>query len=458
MSGRRKNWPTVGCKHKPNSFHYLDTPCGRLRGLRKQDHFEFKGVPFAYADRWEDPQVVEHWEGVYDATGPGAHCCQYLQFYSHYEDQLNAFYNEQYADKELYRYSERDGLNLNIWTPEGAKDLPVAVFFHGGSFKTGGNSTGNINEGAGYCRRGVILVSANYRLNAFATAWDGCHHRGNYAIKDQIAALTWVRSNIAAFGGDPNRVTIMGESAGAMSVQLLLYTPYARGLFRGAVMMSGGGDLTGRGIPADPKWSQEIWKTVLRRYGALELGELTRLEAKEIFDAWTDACKISPEWASYGSYPVLDGDVIPDHPAKLRADGAVTDVPCIIGITGGDLIPEILHNAALDWAAYHAENGRSPVYGYYMERPAPGDDAGAYHGCDLWYAFGTLGRSWRPYTEADWRLSDVMLDYFAGFIRDGAPRGAGLPEWIPMTDGRNHFLRFSEAPPEMFCPVVRSTP
>ena len=93
----------------------------------------------------------------------------------------------------LYRYSERDGLNLNIWTPEGAKDLPVAVFFHGGSFKTGGNSTGNINEGAGYCRRGVILVSANYRLNAFATAWDGDHHKGNYAIKDQIAALTWVK-------------------------------------------------------------------------------------------------------------------------------------------------------------------------------------------------------------------------------------------------------------------------
>lgn len=433
---------------KPNSYVRLNTPCGELRGLRTGTCLEFKAVPYARAGRWQEPELVERWEGRYDATGPGAHCCQHLQFYPRYEDDFLAFYYEQYADKEVFRYSERDGLNLNIWAPEGAENLPVAVFFHGGSFRTGGNGSGNICRGTGYCERDVILVSANYRLNAFATGWDDTHG-GNYALKDQIAALRWVHRNIAAFGGDPERVTVMGNSAGAMSVQLLLYSPYAKGLFHRAIMMSGGGDLTARGIPADPKWNQKIWRLILERYGAKKLAELEKVPAKELFDTWTQVCGGEPELEAYGAYPVVDGDVIPAKAEQLRRTGTVTDVPCIIGITGKDLIPELLYEAALDWAAYHAENGRSPVYGYYMDRPAPGDKAGAYHGCDLWYVFGTLDRSWRPFTEADWRLSDQMLDYFTGFIKDGVPHADGLTEWLPMTDGAPGFLRFGDTLPVM---------
>ena len=438
-------------KRKPNSYIYVDTPCGRIKGLRTGMCLMFKGVPYASAGRWEDPEVVRHWDGAYDATGPGAHCCQYLQFYPRYEEGFNAFYYDQYADKELFRYSEKDGLNLNIWTREGAKDLPVAVFFHGGSFQTGGNNTGNICRGEGYCERGVVLVSANYRLNAFATGWDETH-RGNYAIKDQIAALTWVQKNIRAFGGDPDRVTVMGNSAGAMSVQLLLYSPYAKGLFHRAVMMSGGGDLTARGVPARPEWDQKIWQLVMERYGAQRLEQLKDLPAKELFDTWTQVCSMDPGTYAHRAYPVIDGDVIPAEPAELRKTGRVTDVPCIIGITSRDMIPELLYGAALDWAVYHAENGRSPVYGYYMDRPAPGDDAGAYHGCDLWYAFGTLDRSWRPYEELDWQLSDQMLDYFTGFIKDGTPHADGLAEWLPMEGKDARFLRFSDEPPIMFQP------
>ena len=435
-------------KQKPNSYYELEAPCGRLRGLRRGDCLLFQAVPFARAGRWEDPQPVERWEGIRDATGPGIHCCQYLQFYPRYTDPLNSFYYEQYADKEIHQYSEADGLNLNIWTLERGSKLPVAVFFHGGSFCTGGNTTGNIHEGAGYCRRGVILVSANYRLNAFATGCDDTH-KGNYALKDQIAALRWVRENISAFGGDPERVTVMGESAGAMSVQLLMYTPYARGLFRGAIMMSGGGDLTARGVPADPKWSREIWRCVMEQYGARSLDELKQLPAKAVFDAWSQVCKSEVELARHWAYPMVDGDVIPAGAAQLRAAGAIADVPCILGITGRDMIPDVLRKAAEDWADEHRQHGRSPVYAYRMDCPAPGDAAGAYHGSDLWYAFGTLDRSWRPYTEEDWQLSDRMLDYFAGFIADGVPHAEGLPVWSAMTDGDNRFLRFDHEMPAM---------
>lgn len=436
-------------QNNPCRYIQLPTPCGEIRGLQQDGCLLFAGVTYARAQRWEDPQVVRAWAGVYDATQQGPACCQHVQFHGR---QPSDFYYNENAEKPTYRYSEQDGLNLNIWTPEEGENLPVAVFIHGGSFVGGCNASPNIFRGADYCRRGVVLVSINYRLNAFATGYDATH-KGNYALKDQVAALTWVRENIAAFGGDPERVTLMGESAGALSVQLLLYCPYAKGLFRGAVMMSGGGDFGQLGTPARPAIAQAVWRMVMDRFGVQSLDELKHAPAQEVYDAWLAAGATESNLANNCAKPIVDGDWIPDHFAPLAMRGAVADVPCVIGMSSDDMWPFYLYSFAAEWGAYHARAGRAPVYGYYLDRALPGGDGeGAYHGCDLWYAFGTLDRNWRPFEELDRRISQDMIDYLAGFIKTGRPQAEGLAQWEPLTDASTRFLRFGGQKPAMCQP------
>ena len=440
-------------KRKPNSYVFLDTPCGRIRGLRREGYLLFQGIDFAHAGRWEDPKVVEHWEGVYDATRQGPLCSQHLEFHKEYSDGFSKFYYEQNAEKKIYEYSE-DGLNLNIWTPEGAKDLPVAVFIHGGSFVSGGNSSPNIFNGADYCKRGVILVNINYRLNAFATGYDETH-KGNYALKDQVAALTWVKNNIAAFGGNPERIVAMGESAGALSLQLLLYCPQAKDLLKGAVFMSGGGNFETLGTPARPEITEMVWKMVMKKFGVSSLDELKDVPAKDVYDAWLEAGSTNITLANNCAKPIVDGEWVPGTFAELAANGGILDVPCILGLSSEDMFPYYLYHFAVDWAAYHEKNGRQPVYGYYLDRQVPGgDNVGAYHGVDLWYAFGTLDYNWRPFEETDYRISENMIDYFTAFIKTGDPNTDGLAQWSPMTQKEPHFIRFGDEPPAMYQPPV----
>lgn len=444
----------MGYKRKPNSYVHIETPCGKIRGLRRENYLLFEGIKFADAGRWEDPVVVDRWEGEYDATRFGPLCSQHAEFYRDVPEGYSRFYYEQNAEKRIYEYSETEGLNLNIWAPEKAKDLPVAVFIHGGSFVSGGNSSPNICSGEEYCRRGIILVTINYRLNAFATGYDATH-KGNYAIKDQVAALKWVKNNIAAFGGDPDHIVAMGESAGALSVQLLLYCPGARGLLKGAVLMSGGGSFERLGTPARPEVSETVWKLVMGKYGVDSLDRLKNLPAKELYDAWLAAGMTDMNLASHCAKPVFDGEWIPGTFAELVAGNAIEDIPCVIGMSSQDMFPFYLYTCAVEWAAYHAKNGRKPVYGYYLDRQIPGGDhVGAYHGVDLWYAFGTLDANWRPFEEIDYRISENMIDYFAGFIKTGVPAAEGLAEWRPMTDKVTEFIRFGDDLPEMYQPPV----
>jgi len=435
-------------------YVHLNTPCGEIHGLRQDDCLAFLGVKFANAERWEDPVVVKQWDGVYDATKEGPACLQHGGFYPVIQGNFNDFYYNQNKEKKVYAYSEEDGLNLNIWAPEGAEKLPVAVFIHGGSFVSGCNASPNIFNGVDYCKRGIVLVNINYRLNAFATGFDK-KRRGNYALKDQIAALTWVKENIAAFGGDPERVTVMGESAGALSVQLLMYSPYAKGLFRRAVLMSGGGDFEHLGTPTRPGILEATWQVVMDQYGVESLDELKDKPAKEIYDAWMAAGATELNLGNHCAKPCVDGDVVPGHFAELALANAITDVPCVIGMSGEDMWPFYLYSFATEWAAYHAKAGRQPVYGYYLDRMLPGGDGvGAYHGCDLWYAFGTLDKNWRPFEEVDYRISENMMDYFAGFIKTGTPVAEGLAEWKPMTDKETEFIRFGDELPAMYQPPV----
>ena len=434
-------------KRKPNSYVHLNTPCGKIRGLRRDGYLLFEGIQFAQAGRWEDPTVVEHWEGEYDATRFGPLCCQHAQFYSGCDDGFSRFYYEQNAEKRIYEYSE-DCLNLNIWAPEGAQALPVAVFIHGGSFVSGGNTSPNICNGADYAKRGIVLVNINYRLNAFATGYDETH-KGNYAIKDQVAALKWVKKNIAAFG--------IGESAGALSLQLLLYCPMAKGLLKGAVFMSGGGNFETLGTPARGEISETVWKIVMRRFGVDSLDALKDLPAREVYDAWLEAAATDGNLSNHCAKPIIDGEWIPAPYAELAANNAIEDLPCILGMSSQDMFPFYLYTYTVDWAAYHAKNGRKPVYGYYLDRQIPGGDhVGAYHGVDLWYAFGTLDANWRPFEEIDYRISENMIDYFAAFIKTGVPQAEGLAEWRPMTDRETEFMRFGDELPHMYQPPVES--
>lgn len=141
-------------RRKPNSYIQLTTSCGEIKGLRQEGCLVFEGVKYAEAGRWEDPQVIRGWEGVYDATRRGPACCQHLQFHRRQPAAFNDFYYNENAEKQIYEYSEEDGLNLNIWAPEKGENLPVAVFVHGGSFVSGSNTSPNIFRGVDYCRRG----------------------------------------------------------------------------------------------------------------------------------------------------------------------------------------------------------------------------------------------------------------------------------------------------------------
>jgi para-nitrobenzyl esterase len=428
-------------RNKPSSYIYVDTPCGKIKGVRKEGYLVFKGIRYANADRWEDPVLVTSWQGEYDATRFGPHCYQYRAFFDDHDTPYSKFYYDQAAEKPVIAYSE-DCLNLNIWVPEGAENAPVAVFVHGGSFVSGGNSATYI-IGEHYCRRGIILVSINYRLNAFASVFEE-GHTGNYGLKDQMAAFQWLKQNIAAFGGNPDRIVAIGESAGALSLQCLLYSPQAKGLFAGAIMMSGGGNLDILGIPAKPDYAAGTWAIVKKTFGVQSIDELKTVPARDIFVAWTEAASTSQDFANHCAKPIVDGVVIPKPAGELIESGEYHDMPCMIGFSSEDMFPYILYTRALEWGIQQSDAGRSPVYGYYMDRQLPGDDAGAYHACDLWYAFGSLDLNWRPFEEVDYRISENMIDYFANFIKTGNPNDGRLPEWSPITRDNRRFLHFGD--------------
>ena len=439
-------------KKKKCSYIFSDTPCGRVKGVRKNGYSLYKGIRYATAARWEDPELITAWEGEYDATRFGPWCCQYKAFFDGHDTPFSKFYYDQAAEKIVNEYSE-DCLNLNIWVPEDAKNAPVMVFVHGGSFVNGGNSAAYV-IGEEYCQRGIITISINYRLNAFASVHEK-GHPGNYGLKDQMAAFRWIKGNIAAFGGDPDRIVGIGESAGALSLQCLLYSPQAKGLLSGAIMMSGGGNLDVLGIPASPMFAERTWSIVKEKFGVDTIDELKDTPAREIYEAWTEAAATDINLSNNCAKPIIDGEIIPKPVPELLADGDINDIPCIFGFSSEDMYPYILYTKAKEWAVNRSKAGKSPVYGYYIDRQLPGDDAGAYHACDLWYAFGSLDLNWRPFTEIDYRISENMLDYFADFAKKGSPNNGELPEWTPITEEDIRFMHFGDEEAAMCEPPAK---
>ena len=416
-------------------------PCGTLQGLDTQKGYAlYKNIPYAHAERWKRPVEVTAWEGVYDASTPSPWCVQAATFAGE-DARFSGFYAHENIDKQVKWYSE-DCQRLNIWAPDCAEKAPVLVYIHGGSYCTGGGSNPAYNC-AGYAKKGLVAVTINYRLNLFASAVGG-DSTGNYGLWDQITALQWIQHNIAAFGGDPNRVTIIGESAGAMSVQNLILSPLAKGLFHRAIMMSGGGLLPRQFCHRPAKEAAVVWEAIRQEMGAKDWEELRNAPAEPLFRTWTQVTSrlkyITPATV------VIDGITIPDDSRVLAESGQVNNVPTIIGLLSEDMWPNTLYEAAKQWGVFMENAGLGPVYGYYFDRQLPGSDHGAFHGGDIYYTFGTFDVCWRPFEDIDYRISENIMDYFTAFATTGKPDVSGLSAWPPIGKTQSKFLHFGDEP------------
>lgn len=457
----------------------VQTITGAVEGRIENGQDVYRGIPFAQAPmgelRWQAPRAVEPWQGVRDATHFAPPCMQ------------QAIATVQAAPSE-------DCLYLNVWAPASARELPVLVWIHGGAFRAGTAADPRI-AGDQLAGHGMVVVSIQYRLGVFGflshpalSAETPDHVSGNYGLLDQIAALRWVRDNIDRFGGDPRRVTIGGQSAGAISAAMLAAAPQARGLFHGILSMSGGSFAPPRsaaegGENMEPlAQSERHGVDFAQKLGASDVAALRHLPAAQIQAA--DATGVG--------WPVIDGKVIPGDEYSLFRAGRIAQVPLMLGSTAdegfifsrvktldqyraevlqryGSFAPAILkaYPASNDaqairqsrdltrdvmfgwgtwvWANLASATGKAPTHVYYFDHRPPGlpADAGAIHGADLPYPFG-IGHQPRAWTDADRVISKAMQDYVAQFVKTGDPNGPGLPPWPAFGGTHPQVLRITQ--------------
>ena len=429
----------------------LKTKCGEIRGTSCQwdGVVAYKGIRYAAAGRWEYPVLVEHWDGVYDATQYGKCSYQPRAFYDEALVPEKAFYYEEFRKGETYIYDD-DCLYLNIWKPENAtadSGLPVIVYIHGGGY-TGGCAHEKHFDGPVWSTKGVIAVTFNYRLGPMGFMClpelkKEAGHTGNYGLFDQIAALQWVQKNIEAFGGNPANVTVMGQSAGAMSVQQLVLSPLTEGLFAKAVMNSGGGVSKMMNSKATAEDRYDFWKKVMEDTGCKNLEELRALDAAELFVSWQ---KVKKETKGAGmiASPCIDGILLTESNLDAAMAGRQKNIPYMMGSNSQDIVPPIIHGMAKDWCVLQDVQKKQPSYGWFFDRKLPGDTHGAWHSSELWYFFGTLKNCWRPFTEKDYKLSDEMSTALCNFAKTGDPNSDGLVKWEPITQQQKQVLCWGE--------------
>ena len=410
---------------------------GLLEGCCSEDKKSiiFRGVPYADPPvgdlRWRRPQPKTPWEGIRPAKEFSAK--------AHQADLTKeGFYaKEFYTDEKIER--NEDCLYLNIWTPAEAKEekLPVFFWIHGGAFLHGCGAEKEF-DGEEFARNGVVFVSINYRVGALGfmvhpelDAENPEGISGNYGIFDQAAALDWVYENIAAFGGDPENITIAGQSAGCMSVQVLISSPLTKGKIKRAILQSGGG-LNGLVRDTSGETRLQATQLLMEALGATNIEEMRNIPAEKIAEAqYTIRVNDALCWR-----PVIDGYLLPAATDDLALQGEVHDIDYMIGSTGNDIGGDtrILEKSAVNWAKNQLKLGRKPAYIYFFNRKLPGDDAGAFHSAELWYEFHTLSRAWRPWEPCDWVLEKAVSGYWANFAKTGDPNGEELPVWRPYTE------------------------
>ena len=429
--------------------YIVNTPCGTVQGCagRVEGTAAYKGIRYATAGRWEYPKQVTGWEGVYDATQYGACSYQPRAFYNEEENLKKIFYYNEFRKGETYTYSE-DCLFLNIFTPDTAKEgdkLPVLIYIHGGGF-TGGCGHEKHFDGPVWPTKGVIGVTLNYRLGPMGFVClpelkEEAGFTGNYGLYDQMTAIKWVKDNIAAFGGDPENMTIMGQSAGAASVQLQSCSPLTKGLFQKAVMSSGCG--LGGMLACTQEKSSAFWSEIMARCGCKTLAEFRALPPQQLFEAWQQGKK-EVKGGGAAAFPVCDGrfSVENSKPHNLFY---------MAGSTSHDMAPPVLQGMARKWISRRLK----PSYTWYFDRMLPGDDNGAWHSADLWYWFGTLPNCWRPMEQKDYDLSQQMVSYLCNFVRSGNPNKSGeLPAWVSSGSRQNRVLILGEKATAMGKPAM----
>jgi para-nitrobenzyl esterase len=457
----------------------------------------FAGVPYAQPPvgdlRWHDPQPPEPRDEVLVADRFSPVPVQSTTTFA--SRALSRVVDVPLEGTLLNPYPvSEDSLTLNIWrstAPESSR-LPVLVYLPGGGFATGSGAL-PLYDGESLASRGdLITVTVNYRLGVLGflshpelAAESGRSSSGNYGILDQIAALEWVRDNIASFGGDPDRVTVAGQSAGGESVCLLGATPLAEGLLDGII--AGGGACMGTaGDTADGDQfdtrgvAEEAGVRLSQELGGATIEEMRTMPAERVVEA---ASSLASHWR-----PSIDGHVVPTLPADVYAAGSQLDVPILVGNnadeaslalalppdldvgeyrasahrTYGELAPEyldlypgdtpeqalesslqsqtdqVMTRAMFRWTSLQARSGSSDAYLSFFSHTPPEEGLekyGAYHGAEVAYAFDNLGvDSDARYTGADFRLRDQLSEYWVAFVRTGSPGAPGLPDWPAVQD------------------------
>lgn len=413
---------------------------GHVQGVLSESSVVYRGIPYAAPPvgdlRWEQPQPVEPWDTVMLADHWSAASWQAPH------DPNDGNYGVEFYSQDP-PFSE-DCLYLNVWTPLAAsahpeRKLPVAVWIHGGAFHAGWGFEPEF-DGEAWAARGVILVTINYRLGIFGfmshpllTAANAEGISGNYGIYDQLKALQWVHQNIAVFGGDPDNVTIFGQSAGGSSVRTLVSSPLAKPYISKAIIMSSGGfSRTNRSTKTQAE-ADALHKEVLDAAGLTTVEQLRAADWQTLYDAQQQYVAKTGNWRL--SFPHIDGKLIVKDFNEAVMDQTVADVPYMVGSVANDSPGMDKSLEAL--AAVRDSLSDQPIYVYYFDAAPPTDGrpalTGSFHSSELWSVFHTMDRSWRPFSDADRALSDRIVDYWTNFVKSGNPNAPDSDTWQPYT-------------------------
>lgn len=469
-------------ENTPIDIHAVPTEAGLVSGVAGGDGtvMIFKGIPFAAPPvgdlRWKPPVPAATWEGV-------RKCDTFQASAMQSKPAPFAMWSKEFMAPE--EPLSEDCLYLNLWTAAKTtgEKRPVMVWIHGGAFTSGSGSV-PLYDGEEMAKKGVVFVTINYRLGIFgflAHPWlsEESPHKvsGNYGILDQIAALTWVKNNVAAFGGDTGRITIAGQSAGAFSVNALVISPLAKGLFHRAIAQSGGmfssDMLGGRNLEQAEKAGLEV----SAKLGAENIAQLRSLSAEELMKAGQGAGLVKDNYvlpstwdafirAAYNDVPLITGWNADEFSfgALKKANEYLkeaetrygTFAPAFLQAFPGSNDQEAAASQKLlgvlnfgwnnyTWAKLQQQHGKNNAYLYYFAHVPPGEpNFGAFHSAEFGYALKTL-RLWdRPFTAYDHQLSETMSSCWVNFAANGNPNGEGLPEWPAFEPATARVMQFGD--------------